>query len=65
MKLEEIIYIASVAIVKRWDYETLYNSDHMYGKERYADEVWDYVEECEDYGRIAFYSKYKDYKLYY
>lgn len=64
MKLEEVIYIASVAIGKRWDYETLRYSDHMYGKEQHTDEVWKYVEECENYGRIAFDEKYKNYKLY-
>lgn len=64
MEKGEMIYIASVAISKKYDYETIKYSDYLYGKENLIDEVWKYVEECEDYGRIAFYEKYKEYRLY-
>lgn len=39
MKKEEMIWIASVAIGKNLDYETL-------GYSHYMDEVWAYVEEA-------------------
>lgn len=64
MTKEQIIWIATVAFAKNYDYETLKYSDYMYGKEQLTDEVWEYVEELEDFGRIAFYEKYKEYKLY-
>jgi hypothetical protein len=64
MEKSEMIWIASVAWGKDMDYETLEYSDYMYGKEKFIDDVWEYVEELNDFGRIAFYEKYKDYKLY-
>jgi hypothetical protein len=30
----------------------------MYGNEQYADDVWEYVVECDDTGKIAFIQKY-------
>lgn len=30
----------------------------MHSNEQYADEVWEYVEECDNIGRIAFIQKY-------
>ena len=64
MEEKEMIWIASVAIGKRLDYETLNYSDYMYGNEKYTDDVWEYVTECEDMGQIAWKEKYCDYKLY-
>lgn len=64
MEKEEMIWIASVAVAKNIDYEKLYYSDYMYGNENLTDEVYKYVIECKEIGTIAFYEKYKEYKLY-
>jgi hypothetical protein len=66
MKLnrEDLIWIASVAIGKRMDYETLKWSDYLYNCEDQADEVWEFVEECEEIGKIAWKEKYKKFRLY-
>lgn len=64
MEKKDLLWNASVAIGKNMDYETLKYSDYMYGKEEFTDEVWEYVEECQREGTIAFYEKYKEYKLY-
>ena len=64
MEQSKIIYIATVAFSKGWDFETLKYGDLLYGKEQYADEVWEYVYELYEEGRRAFYEKYKEFKLY-
>ena len=64
MEKSELIWIASVAIGKNLDYEELKYSDYLYDNEDQIDDVWEYVEECQDDGRTAFYEKYKEYKLY-
>lgn len=64
MEKSELIYLASKAFDKRWDFETLKYGDDLYGKEQYADDVWEYVEELQEEGRKAFYEKYKEFKLY-
>lgn len=64
MEQSEIIYLATKAFDKRWDFETLMYGDDLYGKEQYADDVWEYVEELQEEGRKAFYEKYKEFKLY-
>lgn len=64
MEKSEMIWIASVAIGKNMDYETLKYSDYMYGKETLTEEVYQYVIECRKIGVVAFYEKYKEYKLY-
>lgn len=64
MTQQEIIWTASVAWAKNYDYETLYYSDYMNGNEKFTDEVWEYVTELNDYGRNSFYEKYKEFKLY-
>lgn len=64
MEKKEMIWIASKAFAKNWDYETLKYSDDMYGKEQYVDEVYEYVQECKKTGSTPFYEKYKEYKLY-
>lgn len=64
MEKSELIYLASKAFDKRWDFETLKYGDDLYGKEQYADEVWEYVEELQEKGSRVFYEKYKEFKLY-
>lgn len=64
MEESEKIWIASIAIAKQYGYETLKYSDYMYGNEEFIDDVWDYVKECANGGQIAFYEKYKEFKLY-
>lgn len=64
MEKSEMLWIASVAINKNYDHETLKYSDYMYGKESLTSEVYEYVEECKETGTKAFYEKYKEYKLY-
>lgn len=64
MEKSELIYLATIVDAKDYDYEKMMYSDYMYGKTDHMDELWEYVEELNDYGRIAFYEKYKDYKLY-
>ena len=64
MEKKEMIRIASYAIMKGMDYEALYYCDDMYGKEKFTDDVWEYVEECRVFGTKAFKEKYKDFKLY-
>jgi len=65
MDKEEMIWIASVVVEKRLDYETLNYSDYMYGNEDKTDEVWDYVSECLEVGIMAFKEKYSEYKMYF
>ena len=65
MDKEEMIWTASVAIGKNMDYETLYYSDYMNGKEDLTDTVWDYVSECKEIGEKDFREKYSEYKLYF
>jgi len=60
-----MIWLASVAIGKKLNFETLKYSDYLYGKESLVDDVWKYVKECEEIGTIAFKEKYSQYKLYF
>jgi hypothetical protein len=60
MQKEEMIRIAKRAIAKKLDYETLKYSDDLFGKEQFADEVYEYVTECEVIGTVEFYKKYPD-----
>jgi hypothetical protein len=60
MTKEEMIKIAKRAIEKRWNFETLKYSDDLYGKNELADDVWEYILECENIGRIEFWKKYPD-----
>lgn len=64
MEKADLIWIATIAIGKKMDYETLKYSDYLYGKESEIDNVWEYVEECEKIGTEAFKAKYNIYKLY-
>lgn len=59
MTENEKIALAQKAVAKKWDFETLKYGDDLYGKEDFADDVWEYVIECEEIGTKAFYEKYK------
>jgi len=59
-----MIWLASKAFDKGWDFETLKYGDDLYGKGQFADEVWDYVTEMKDIGRTAFYEKYSEFGMY-
>ena len=54
------VQIALMAVKKNLDYEELYYSDYLYGKEHEAESVWDFVVECRKIGSDAFNAKYKD-----
>lgn len=58
MDKARMIEIAKIAIRKRLDFEELKYSDFLYKKEQYADEVWEFVDECNQIGQIAFTEKY-------
>jgi hypothetical protein len=60
----EMIWIASKAFEKNISYEDLYCSDDMYGNENQIDEVYEYIIEAKDIGRVAWREKYSEYKLY-
>jgi hypothetical protein len=64
MTEEEKIYTATKAFDKGWGYETTMYSDDMYENKNDMDDVWEYVLEIQDFGRIAFYEKYKNIQLY-
>ena len=58
MNKSEILRLAKKAIEKRWDFEQLKYGDDLYGKECFADDVWEFVEECGRIGTVAFNVKY-------
>lgn len=64
MTKERMIWIATWAWNKHLDYETTKYSDYLNGKEEFIDQVWEYVEELNNYGKIVFYEKYKQFNLY-
>lgn len=64
MEESDIIWIATKAVSKGYNYEQVYYGDDLYGNEKYADEVWEYVTECKEIGITNFYEKYKEFKLY-
>ena len=64
MRKSELVYLASKAFDKGWDFETLKYGDDLYGKEQYADDVWEFVVELQEIGRTEFYIKYCEYNLY-
>lgn len=65
MDKTEKIYIASIALGKNYNYETLKYSDYLYGKEEYADEIWeDYIVPAKENGMKWFREEYSEYKLY-
>lgn len=60
MEQSDKLKIAKIAFGKGWDFETLKYSDYMYGKEEFADEVYDFVEECKQIGLLRFQQKYSE-----
>jgi len=64
MEEQEMAWIASKYHQKGYNTEDLRYGDDLYGKEQYFDQVMEYYTEYEDIGRIAFYEKYKHFKLY-
>lgn len=59
-----MIWIASKYAEKGYNYEQLKYGDDLYGKEDFADEVWEYIVEYKEIGKTSFYIKYCEYKLY-
>jgi len=64
MDKDRMIWIASLAIGKGWDFEKLKWSDEMYSNMDEADEVYEYVVECQEIGTLAWKEKYGELKLY-
>jgi hypothetical protein len=64
METKEKIYIASKYADKGYNYEQLKYGDDLYGRENFADDVWDYIIEYKEIGSTAFVEKYKEYQLY-
>lgn len=64
MEKTELIWIASWAWGKGYNYEQVMYCDYLYGKEDEIDKVWKYYEEIEENGYKAFAEKYKHFKLY-
>jgi len=64
MEKSEMLYIASKYAQKGYDIEQLHYGDDMYGREKYTDDVWEYIVEYKEIGSTAFYEKYSEFKLY-
>ena len=69
MDKQQMLYIASKYVSKGYSIEQMrYGDDcyHLSGDEgrKIKDEIADYMDEILEIGSIAFYEKYKDYKLY-
>ncbi len=64
MTKEEMIWIATKWFSKGYIIDDLRWSDDMYGYEDKTEEVKEYYFELQDIGRIAFYEKYKEFRLY-
>jgi len=64
MEKKEKVWIASVALGKNYDFETLKYSDYMYGNEQYTEEVYEIVIEAREKGTEWFRKEYKDFQLY-
>lgn len=70
MELKDIIFLATKAYCKGWDYESLCYGDDLYKyegneKDKILDEVWSYVDEINENGTRWFKEEYKDYKLFF
>jgi hypothetical protein len=65
MTQEELIYNATVAFDKGYDFVKMKYSDYMYGKEGYMEDVWEYVIEIKKIGMLAFKEKYKGFNTYF
>lgn len=69
MEKAQMIYIASRYKGKGYSYEQMRDGDdcyHLSGEEgdKIKEQIGEYMDEYEDIGRIAFYEKYKEFKLY-
>jgi hypothetical protein len=69
MTQQEMLYIASKYVMKGYSIEQMRDGDdcyHLSGDEgrKVKDEIADYMDEFMEIGRIAFYEKYKEFKLY-
>lgn len=69
MEESEKIYLATKCAEKNYTYETLLYGDDLYSydsevRSEIAEEVWEYVEEYKDIGRVAFRAKYKEGRFY-
>ena len=64
MDKPKMIWIAIKFAERGYAFDKVYFSDDLYGNEKYADEIWGYMEEYKDIGRIAFREKYKKYGSY-
>jgi len=51
--------IASIAMDKNMNFETLKYSDYLYDEENAANDIWAYIQECREIGTKAYYAKYK------
>jgi hypothetical protein len=69
MEKEEMLWIASKFICKGYSISQMKDSDDCYDLsddegDEIKDKIADYMNEMKDIGKIAFYEKYKEYKLY-
>jgi len=69
MDKERMLWIASKYNAKGYSIEQMRCGDDTYelkgpAGEEIKEQIAEYMVEIEDYGRIAFYEKYKDFKLY-
>ena len=64
LKKAELIWIASKMFAKGYSGDDVRYSDDLYGNEDQFDEVNEYMNELSKFGQIAFYEKYKEFKLY-
>jgi len=66
MERAELFELASYALMKGYDYETMYYCDEMYGRGEYLDDVWEIVEEAHENGLAWFRveAKMNDYQIY-
>lgn len=60
----ELLFIATKMQAKGYSGDDVYYSDDLYDNEDQFDEVHEYMTELSEIGRIAFYEKYKEFKLY-
>jgi len=60
----ELIWIASKMHSKGYSGDDIRYSDDLNGNEDQFDDVNNYMDELNAIGEIAFYEKYKEYKLY-
>lgn len=60
----KIIWIATWAEEKGYEGDDVYYSDYLYGHEDQAGEVFQFMRELKEIGKIKFYKKYKEFNLY-